>query len=70
MKKFILLILALLPLVGCNESTVDYRESEKRPFRVRNAEKFKFENHDYIVFSSTIGEGYCVVHDPECRKCK
>lgn len=53
----------------CNTKTevvnIDYGAGTKRVIRVG---RFEHNGHNYLVFGQ--GEGRCVVHDPDCEKCK
>lgn len=33
-----------------------------------NVRHFKYNEHDYLLFGE--GQGKCIVHDPDCEKCK
>jgi len=82
MKKLFLLVLGLILLVGCEPNLTESKsEDEPAPIQVtdnvgqipgfRGVTRFTYNKHDYLVFTLTNGENrLCVVHDPDCKKCK
>jgi hypothetical protein len=73
-KKFFVLILSTIAIVGCGKGEVPPANEKKVDPVIFFDEiyKFKYEEHSYIYFQSSYGR-YSkagVVHNPECEKCK
>lgn len=75
MKKLIFLIPVFLMLASCNEpNTKDYTETtfenskeSYRPIGAERVQKFVYEGHRYLMFSSPHCHGFGIVHDPNCE---
>jgi hypothetical protein len=72
-KKFFILTLATMAIVGCGNVEVPPANEKKVDPVIFFDEiyKFKYEEHSYIYFQSSYGR-YSkagVVHNPECKKC-
>lgn len=72
-KKFFILTLATIAIVGCGNVEVPPANEKKVDPVIFFDEiyKFKYEEHSYIYFQSSYGR-YSksgVVHNPECKKC-
>lgn len=74
-KKFFVLTLATIVLVGCGNVDVPLSNEKKVDPVIFFDEiyKFKYEEHSYIYFQRTCRYGRdskaVVVHNPECKKC-
>ena len=62
MKKFILLLVSLICLICLSACTQGEKTSE--PGIV--VEKITYEQHDWLIFSTTNGRYIGVDHDPNC----
>lgn len=72
-KKFFILTLATIAIVGCGNVEVPSANEKKVDPVIFFDEiyKFTYEEHSYIYFQSSYGR-YSkagVVHNPECKKC-
>lgn len=72
-KKFLILTLATIAIVGCGNVEVPPANEKKVDPVIFFDEiyKFNYEEHSYIYFQSSYGR-YSkagVVHNPECEKC-
>lgn len=72
-KKFFILTLATIAIVGCGNVEVPPANEKKVDPVIFFDEiyKFNYEEHSYIYFQSSYGR-YSkagVVHNPECKKC-
>lgn len=72
-KKFFILTLATIAIVGCGNVEVPPANEKKVDPVIFFDEiyKFNYEEHSYIYFQSSYGR-YSkagVVHNPECEKC-
>ena len=73
-KKFFILTLTTIVIVGCGRTEVPPANEKKVDPVIFFDEiyKFKYEEHSYIYFQSSYGR-YSkagVVHNPECQKCR
>jgi len=64
------LIAILLFLVGCQVGTPGVRPDGTHT--LGKFDKCEFDGHSYVIYSNGISDHrtQCMVHDPECRKCK
>ena len=60
MKKILVLIISLLCVCSCSK----VKEQTSDPSIV--VEKITYEQHDYLIFSTSMGKYIGINHDPDC----
>jgi len=84
MKRILFTVATTILLIGCTPNLTQSQDgTSSAPIQVNDKigdaphffsgiTKFSYNGHDYIAFtlSSSKEANHCIVHDPDCKRCK